>query len=207
MDQVIHVLPGMGADERMFPGPWRELPGVSFVRWPSGRELEDSSIEALAARVIRNQEIRDGDVVIGSSLGGMVACEICKLRKVDQLFLVGSAVNPAEIHSLLQMLHPLAGVVPMAMIQLFAGKIPSDLSRMFHDADPAFVTAMCRALFQWEGLDASRNSPIRIHGRNDSVIPLPSGVDLVLNAGHLVAMTHAKECVAFIRSRLEGHQA
>jgi hypothetical protein len=39
---------------------------------------------------------------------------------------------------------------------------------------------------------------IRIHGRNDLVILPPKRADLLLNGGHLIAMTHAKECVAFL---------
>lgn len=33
------------------------------------------------------------------------------------------------------------------------------------------------------------------------VIPPPADVDLLLDAGHLIAMTHAAECAAFLRDR------
>jgi hypothetical protein len=81
-----------------------------------------------------------------------------------------------------------------------AGKAPSELAKMFMDSDPAFVRAMCRAIVQWEGLDSPTTELHRIHGRRDRVIPMPPGVECVLDGGHLIAMTHAPECVAFIRS-------
>ena len=39
-------------------------------------------------------QIKDGDYLIGASLGGMVACEITKFRKIPRLYLIGSAVCP-----------------------------------------------------------------------------------------------------------------
>ena len=58
---------------------------------------------------------------------------------------------------------------------------------------------MCRAIFNWDGLGDQRVNLVRIHARMDHVIPLPKGVRHVLNGGHLIAMTHAKECVEIIR--------
>jgi hypothetical protein len=60
---------------------------------------------------------------------------------------------------------------------------------------------MCAAIFEWEGLGEDVITPLRIHGRSDRVIPLPSHVDLVLDGGHLIAMTHAEECVRFLSGR------
>ena len=70
---------------------------------------------------------------------------------------------------------------------------------MFADSQASFIRAMCRAIFTWPGLDVTRIRPLRIHGKNDHVIPPPAKVDRLLDAGHLLAMTHAEECVAFLR--------
>ncbi len=64
------------------------------------------------------------------------------------------------------------------------------------------MRAICHAIFTREGLNESRIEPVRLHGRKDLVIPLPSGVDEVLDGGHLIAMSHAEECVNFIRFTL-----
>jgi hypothetical protein len=62
--------------------------------------------------------------------------------------------------------------------------------------------AMCLAIFTWEGLGVSDTSVFRIHGKHDLVIPCPPKVDLLLDGGHLVAITHARDCVEFVRDNL-----
>ena len=64
---------------------------------------------------------------------------------------------------------------------------------------------MCRAIFTWPGLDTTRLRPLRIHGRRDRVIPPPATADLLLEGGHLIAMTHAAECVACLQSAQSWH--
>jgi len=94
-------------------------------------------------------------------------------------------------------LHPLAGLAPIEFIQRAAGKLPNEVTQMFSQGQAPFIRAMCNAIFDWDGMDESLPAPIRIHGRFDLVIPLPRDINLVLDAGHLVAMSHAQKCVAF----------
>jgi len=142
--------------------------------------------------------ISDGDVLIGASLGGMVACEITKIRDISRLYLIGSAVRKEEISTLLSALHPLAQIAPLDWLRILAGKLPTELAQMFTSAEPAFVRAMCVAIFNWEGLGPSTTKVIRLHGRHDFVIPPPQTVDLLIDGGHLISMSHAAECAAFI---------
>lgn len=197
---MIHALPGMGADHRMYPSPWDSLPEFYAHDWP--RYEGQRSIAELAQTACERFSIQDGDTLIGSSLGGIVACEITKLRKIYTLFIVGGAIDKAEINRLLAVLHPLASITPFDLLRFSAGSIPNDLAQMFAGAEASFMKAMCRAIFEWEGLGESAVRCVRIHGKSDLVIPLPPDVDLLLNGGHLLCMTHAKECVEFIQRQL-----
>jgi pimeloyl-ACP methyl ester carboxylesterase len=199
MNNRIHALPGMGADRRMFPEPWSQLPGFTAHDWPDYHE--ESTLNEMARSFCESSGIRDGDSLVGASLGGMVACEIAKLKKIRSLYLVGSAIHKAEINQLLAALHPLVSIAPLQWIKFSSGKIPADLAQMFAETNPRFVRAMCAAIFHWEGLQPSQTTCFRIHGLRDRVIPLPESVDLTLDGGHLIAMSHAKECVEFIRER------
>jgi hypothetical protein len=71
---------------------------------------------------------------------------------------------------------------------------------MFGRSQAPFIRAACNAIFDWQGLDESRIAPVRIHGKRDHVIPLPAKVDLVLDGGHLIVMSHADECVGYLKS-------
>lgn len=197
---MIHALPGMGADARMYPAPWESLPEFTVHDWPAHKG--ETTLAAVAARVCEEFCIRDGDTLIGSSLAGMVACEVSRLRSLRRLLLIGSATDPREINVLLRLLRPLAGMTPVGSLRVSASAIPSELAQMFHQADADFLRAMCKALLAWSGVDPLSCPLVRIHGRHDLVIPPPVKVDLLLDGGHLIAMTHARECVDFIRAKV-----
>ncbi|MDP1581731.1 MAG: alpha/beta hydrolase [Candidatus Didemnitutus sp.] len=199
---MIFALPGMGADHRMYVGPWLRLANCRFLDWPT--ESTDVSIDALARHIVEKEHICDGAIIIGSSLGGIVACEIAKIRKIEHLFLIGSAQKAEEISGFLRAIHPLVDLAPMAFIQRASGKMPNELCQMFRDTDAQFVRNMCRAIFTWDGLPDKLTQVHRLHGRHDLVIPPPQGVGDLLSGGHLLAMSHAEECVQFIESQLSS---
>jgi len=199
---TLHALPGMGANTRMYPTPWETLPGIRLHDWP--KYQGETSLPAVAARVCEVCGIEDGDSIVGSSLGGMVACEIAKLRRLERLFLIGSAVSPAEISELLRFLRPLSAVVPIDTLRRTVSSVPLELAQMFQQADAAFIRAMCKAVFAWEGLGRQPVRVFRLHGSSDLIIPPPHQADLLLSGGHLISMTHAVECVAFVRERCGG---
>ena len=197
---MIHALPGMGADQRMYPEPWSSLPNFSAHDWPvySGRH----SIHEIAEAVCTLWNVGDGDVLVGSSLGGMVACELTKMRRIPVVYLVGSALKKEEVNGLLRLLHPLAQYAPLELLQRSAGKIPTELAQMFAGVDPEFIRASCAAIFQWEGGVGEGTRVVRLHGLRDPVIPPPAVADLWVDGGHLIALTHAGECATFVGADL-----
>lgn len=190
----------MGADHRMFPAPWDELPGFRAHDWVLSPGIK--SLRDLAKAMVDQCGIADGDVLVGCSLGGMVAGEITKLRKIPALFLVGSAARKEEMNVVVAKLFPLADKVPMDWLKFFAGRLPEGAAKMLAEADPDFIRRMCPAIFAWEGLGETKTKVWRVHGRKDLMIPPPKPCDLLLGGGHLIAMTHAKECVAFVAKHL-----
>ena len=197
LTNMIHALPGMGADRRMFPLPWNCLPHFAAHDWV--RPTGEKTLQDIAASMCVAKGIRDGDVLVGASLGGMVACEITKIRNIRALYLVGSAIRKEEVNGLLAALHPLAQVAPLDWLQVSAGQMPTQLADMFSKADAGFVRTMCSAIFDWEGLGSTPVNVFRIHGKHDLIIPPPANADLLLDGGHLIAMSHAGPCVDFIR--------
>ena len=194
------LLPGMGADERMYDAQWDRLGDVTRIHWP--HDCQAISLTDLARQLIADYDIKADAVVIGSSLGGMVACEIAHLCQNQQIVLVGSATSRAEILALLQWLHPLIDHAPLSLLQWSAGSCPLELTRMFQASSPTFLRTMSKAVFAWNGYDISLPRPLRIHGKRDLVIPCPKNADCIIDGGHLIAMSHSKECVDFILTNL-----
>lgn len=196
---MIHVYPGMGANSEMYGSVWREQFPGAYHDWP--RWQGELTVAEMAERLIEEHGIEDGDVLVGSSLGGMVAGEIARLRRIEGLALIGSAVKKEEISKILAILHPLIDLSPISFIKALSGKLPRDLAAVFADSDPDMIRAMSKAVFQWEGAEPSARV-FRIHGSRDLVIPPPDQVDLLIKGGHMLAMSHAEECVLGLKDYL-----
>ena len=194
----IHVYPGMGATADMYKGIWKEQ-HFTFHNWPQLNGAK--TIEEVAAKIINEHHIADGDILIGSSLGGIISFEVANQLKLKQLFLVGSAKSQNEINSLLKLLHPIIDYTPVSFVKAITGKIPLDLSIMFNQTEPEFIRVMCKAIFLWGGLKSATDL-IRIHGTKDLVIPKPPDNNFDINGGHLIAMTHPEQCIQAIQQSL-----
>lgn len=190
----------MGATSDMFSGPWRMLPQTRFLDWPAQNAPE--TIPSLAEHLIATNGIGSGDSLIGTSLGGIVACEIANQVSLNKLVLIGSAIRKEEINPLLNLPPSLIDLAPLDMFIKVAGKMDSHLADMFSKSDPAFIRNMSKSIFSWQGLKAEKKA-FRVHGRHDHVIPIPAEVDLRIDGGHLIAMTHATDCVTHIQQWLD----
>lgn len=196
----VHAFPGMGADERMYPAPWSQLPGFRAHNWYGCSEAR--TIPELAELVCARAGIAEGDILVGSSLGGMVACEITRLRRIPLLILVGSAMHPREVRRPLLALTPLIHVTPMPVVRFVAAAVPGTIATMIADSDPVFIRRMVPALANWTGCDVSSTRTLRIHGRWDPLIRPPADADLLLNGRHAIALSHPEECVRFVAARI-----
>ena len=96
----------MGASSAMYGEEWREIENAVFVDWPE--YAGEVRLEAVALRLIEQYRMCAEDVIVGTSLGGMVGCEIARLLKMERVFLIGSARQPDEVRSLLKYLSGLA---------------------------------------------------------------------------------------------------
>jgi len=195
-DTMIHVYPGMGASSAMYRGAWRSLPDAVFHDWPEWSG--ERSIGELAERIIGEHSIAQGDHLIGSSLGGIVACEAANRIQLGSLALLGSAIGRQEINRLLAAVHPLVDYLPVEAARVSAGKLPSSFAELFAESDPDFIRNMCKAIFAWEGLKSDLPL-LRIHGKGDLVIPPCEGFREMIEGGHMIAMTSAEECLRIIR--------
>lgn len=194
-----YILPGMGASAAMYNALKRKVDfEIIFPNWPvySG----EKTYAEVARRVIDDYNLNDGDIVGGSSLGGMVALEIADIINPEAIILLGSAVSSKEVQNLLSILSPLASITPISVVQVLVGKNKNLVSSMFADSDADFIRAMCQHLNSWSGYHGSLEKVYRLHGKKDLIIPCPaSGCDVVVDAGHLLAITHVQETAHFLK--------
>lgn len=197
-----YILPGIGADATMYGPAFKNVQDVQCLDWPIYHN--EKSIKDISIRIIREYNIDSSDIVGGSSLGGIVAAEIAKNVEVKKIVLIGSTLTAENISPILKKLSVLSEIVPIHLIQAFAGKASlidkNNLLKMFSTVDSAFIKAMCKAVFEWEGNPLPQCDYSHIHGAKDFIIyPPKTGAKIIDDGGHLIALSHEEEVAEFIR--------
>ena len=214
----IVLLPGLGADARMYAPHRRRLP-VIVPPWLvpiSPRE----TLSAYAARMAAALPVRGPFILGGSSFGGMMAWEMAQHCRAEAVVLIGGATGPWELAWWLRSQARLARFMPtraVPLIQSVAGPLARLVGLTDGAGQPliqAMVTACPPAFLQWcaTAIGAWRPSPppamrcLRLHGAADVAIPAPPagpGITLVPRAGHMLDGSHA----AVVISWLDGIRA
>lgn len=209
------LLPGMGADARMFAALMRRLPRLVVPRWIAPRA--DERLADYAVRLADAASVRPTDIVGGSSFGGMLALEIARRRGARAVVQLGSAVGPGEVAPWLLRMAPLEPLVPDRLLAGGAWVDPlvapmlglrrrADcrlLRAMAAGTGPGFLRWAIGAVRAWAGCPDPGCALHRLHGSRDRIIPAARvlGATLVRGAGHGLAMTHAAAVAAWLRRR------
>lgn len=92
MDPTIHFISGLGADKLAFSFLKIQSPfNKNYAEWIQPGKTE--SLLDYVSRMVETYQIKNGDILIGLSFGGMVAVEINKLIKAEQLILLSSTAT------------------------------------------------------------------------------------------------------------------
>jgi pimeloyl-ACP methyl ester carboxylesterase len=208
----LFVLPGIGGDERLFDAQRavRDIRTIAWIPHAHRRETMMQYAHRLAARLHIDAPFDLG----GSSFGGMVALELARYLAPENVFLFGSCRSPRSIAPSLRalrwvtpvlpdrLLHPPAslrrpvawwfGATTAAHAQLFADMLAS--------TPIEFLRWASNAVASWKGV-AELPMPIHhVHGERDRLIPVRRvhADRVIVGAGHLLNVTHAREVNAFI---------
>lgn len=96
-DCRVWVLPGMGADSRIFRSfkfPWN----ATYLEWIEPREGE--TLPAYADRLLDRYPIKENDLLFGYSFGGIVAQDWASRNKVQRVVLLNSLHHEATLRPL-----------------------------------------------------------------------------------------------------------
>lgn len=200
----VYILSGLGADERVFRYlDFKDL-DVTFVQWIP--PLPNESINHYAQRI--NEQIKHKNpILIGLSFGGIMATELAKIIRVEQLILISSLKTRVEI----PVVYRLAGwlrlhrLIPYSFLKkdhslnrwLFGviRKNDKDLfKRVLADTDIDFLKWAINCIVKWNNTQLHHNL-FHIHGTNDKLLPIrKSGkVIPIKDGGHLMVLDKAKQ--------------
>ena len=91
---IIYCIPGLGLDHRLFEK--LSISGVELKYIDYIEPLSDEPIAGYAKRL--SEKIEDTTFsILGMSLGGILAVEISRIKKVESLFLISTVKNKSEV--------------------------------------------------------------------------------------------------------------
>lgn len=212
------LLPGMGADARMFSAIRDHLPQVVTPPWIAPRRNE--SVVEYARRYAQVIDPGRPFFIGGTSFGGVVAQEIAAiLPNVFACFVIGSIRSERNRPWSLQLFQPVTpfvGVLPRVSPLLVRCLGPllraptREIMTELGDADPAFLRWGTSAVLKWSPSPEVAAVRIhQIHGDSDRVFPASKSVadQTIPGAGHLVAITHPKVVAEFLREQMAAAES
>lgn len=199
-----YLIPGLGADERVFRG--LHLPGPATVLPWLSPQSPTEPLRHYAARLA--EAVPPGQLcwLVGVSFGGLLALEIGRLRPLARVVLISSLATAQQLPPLLKLaratgLHRLVpfGLLPRLprLAQWFFGARNGCeyrlLARILRDTDPVFARWATRQLLHWDS--AGVPAAVRLHGTHDRLLPAGSApIDYRLpGAGHFMIVSHATQ--------------
>ena len=208
----IYLIPGLGADARMFQlltlDPHRFE--VIVLEWitPHRQESLPEYAYRLAAQIAATAE---PFILVGVSLGGMVAVEIAKLRPAAKLILISSIKTAAELPGYLRFLGKLGWhwYLPLGWAKIwrepfawvFGAKTATEkklLNEIIQATDIPFTRWAFTAIANWQNQTLVPNL-VHLHGNQDKIFPLGYiRQPTVYPGGHLIIFSAAAELSTYI---------
>ncbi|MBN8668191.1 MAG: alpha/beta hydrolase [Chitinophagales bacterium] len=201
----VYFIPGLGADRRVFknitlPAGYEPV----YVDWL--KPLEGESLAAYAERVHKGLNPQIPYILVGLSMGGMIASEIAQKHPPALLVLISSIPCSSHLPGYyrkaaalkLQKLIPISLFKSMAVMKrFFTTETPEDkkmLKAMIRDVDPKFIYWSLEAILGWK-MEEPFPDRVHIHGTRDELLPVKytQPTHRIEKGGHLLVMNRGEE--------------
>jgi esterase/lipase len=200
MEGRIILIPSYGTDSTLYSNLKLETEKkIKVLRTEWIPVTKDSDLQTYVKKFIATYRITSKDILIGTSLGGILSIEINKQIPVHQIISISSILTKKEqpkIFRIIRTLHlyhlwpPTIAKMFIAVIIPFYGKNADKFKwfqGVFRKTDNTFLKWAFKHIILWENDEIPENL-IHIHGQNDPLFPLKNAllVDYVIKNG-----THA----------------
>jgi len=207
----IFLLPGLGADERLFAYQTKEIPHIVVPPWIP--PIYGEGLAEYARRLLPTLCLNSDDYIGGMSFGGQLALEMARQAKCKGVLLVAANRRSSEISSAFRLQTRLLNTLPeefvrTALRNMVIPRLEKDeklssepvqwLHEMSESMDFSFFkwSVLATAHWDYDFNPSDFNTPIfQVRGENDNIISIskPSEVDTIPAAGHLINYTHPEE--------------
>ncbi len=202
---TIYLIPGQGGDQRLFTH--LRIEGDFDIKHIHCFTPEKGlSMREYAEQLTEQIDVANPFVIVGVSLGGMLATEMSELVPAKKVIVISSAKTRNELPGRykFQRKLPVHRLVPPRLALLGAKMLQpivepdrqkeKDIFKsMLRDKDPIFLDRTIEMIMTWDRLEAPDNI-IHIHGSNDHTIPIRNVThDHCIKGGsHMMTLTQAE---------------
>ena len=213
---IIHTIPGVAADPRIFSK--LQIDGHDLVHHSLPEVREGATIGDHAQVIAEKNDRTEPHVLIGMSMGGMIAQELASITHPVLVIIISSWKGPQEMPVPIKALrgtHPermvtpkfIRRIKPFLYWQLGAG---NDEDRSLIDTFIAHTSVdrikhQLHASLNWDGLQVPPQKILHIHGDSDHLMPIEMIKDpiVVKGGGHIMVFNKAAEISAILSRELQ----
>ena len=206
-NKKIYLIPGLGADGRMYMPHLKVLPNAVILEHQ--KPLKGETLVQYAKRLSAQVDTSEPFILIGTSLGGIIAIEMARIIHPDKVILISSvkhrgempawmrAMRHLKLHNLLsgQNFIRFSNANVKRLITKRDTKVARLLMDMHNSADPEFVQWAINEVVNWKGGEDYRKDVIHIHGTSDRLFPHVNIKDAVYIKGgsHVMGLTQSQD--------------
>jgi len=209
-----YLIPGLGADSRIYNNI--VIDGYELIKIDWIEPAKTDTLKSYAQKLILQYNIAPISIVIGNSLGGMIAIEIAKILPVKKVILISSikTIDEAPAYFSFFRALPVYKIIPGKLmtsmgfgIRFMFGKMNEADNRLFIDmlenSSPKFMKWAMYALLHWDNKTILSNVTI-ITGDKDKVFDYRRIGDPVIVKGgtHIMIFDRAAEINAILKGIL-----
>ena len=208
----VYLLPGIGCDHRLFDRI--DLLGIDVVKldWPEFRP--GCSLSSIARDLSAHIRSDRPHILVGVSMGGMVAQELAAITRPEKVVLISSWTGPQEwsllarAGSAFQLHRSITHITMWATwpVKRILGQRDRATDRLLWEMACRETARKIRigtgAILRWKG-SPWKGPLVRIHGDSDRVVPMRFPVDHVVRGGaHIMVLTRAEEVSRALRAAI-----
>ncbi len=211
----IFLIAGLGADTRLFNNIDLGDNDVTPVDWLEPNDHD--TLTTYAQKLIHKYFITDNSIVIGVSLGGMIAVEIAKQIRLNKVILISTikTVSEAPVYFKLGSVLPLYKLIPAIflpklgfMIKPVFGKMNAHDTWLFNDmlkqSSPKFMKWALGAVLKWKNETVPANL-YHIVGDKDQFFNYKniSNAAIIKGGTHIMVFDKAKQINKLLKGILK----
>ncbi len=213
---TIYLVPGLGNDKRIFK---------NLIEYFQDYKLEilehlpflslEETLEEYSKRLVQKVGQFDEDsIIIGFSLGGLIATEMSKIINFKKVILISTVKHKLELPTVIRVASKFNFQIPASFIKKAIGSISlmlgvtdrvgaNYISEIIGDADSQHIIWAQKAASSWNNILIPDNY-IHIHGTRDEIFPINfvKASHIIKLGTHYMVMDRAEEIANIIKSEI-----